>query len=96
MNQQSMLEGFALYREPDKATTSPQDHTIIGTPLGTRLKRLIRLPHGWRLWLSTTDYRYGTYLELFDDGRILNCTTRPDEGDEVFWVRPSDDAIKQG
>ena len=65
------------------------DHNTIGVPLGTRLQRIIRLPNGWRLWIATADFVFGTYLELFDDGRILRCTTRKDEGDEVYWVRPS-------
>ena len=83
-----MLAGFALYVEP--ATPVGVDHTTIGTPLGTRLLRIIRLYHSWRLWTATADFKYGTYLKLFDDGRVLRCTTRHDEGDEYMWIRPSD------
>ena len=87
-----MLEGFALYIEhpltPDQCT--------IGMPVGARAMRLIRLPHGWRLWLSTRDFVYGTYIELFDDGRILHMTTRTDEGDEYYLARPSDEDIRLG
>lgn len=72
----------------------PRDKNIIGVPPGTRCMRLIRLPHGWRVWLATTDFIYGTYLELFDDGRVLHCTARVGEGDEFFWVRPSDGEVK--
>ena len=68
---------------------------MVATPPGTRLQRIIRLPHGWRLWTATKDFRFGTYLELFDDGRILHCTTRADEGDEYFWSRHSDETIKR-
>jgi len=85
-----MLAGFALYVEP----AMRPDQCVVGTAPGTRLMRMIRLPRGWRLWLSTNDFIFGTYLELFDDGRILRCTVRKDEGDEYFWVRPSDDAIR--
>lgn len=87
-----MLAGFALYVErplnPDQCT--------IAMPIGARAMRLIRLPHGWRLWLSTRDYVYGSYIELFDDGRILHMTTRVDEGDDCFWARPSDEDIRRG
>jgi hypothetical protein len=84
-----MLEAFAEY-EQSKRTQIRGDHNTIAVPLGTRLLRMIRLPHGWRLWLSTNDFIYGTYLELFDDGRILRVTARQDEGDEMFWVRMED------
>lgn len=90
---QRMLEGFALYRE-EPSSPLGGDHNTIATPLGTRLLRMIRLHHGWRLWTATKDFRFGTYFELFDDGRVLNCTTRHDEGDDMFWVRPSDEHIR--
>jgi hypothetical protein len=83
-----MLAGFALYREP--AAPVGADHNTIGTPIGTRLQRIIRLYHGWRLWTATNNFVHGSYLELFDDGRILNCTVRRDEGDEMFWARGPD------
>jgi hypothetical protein len=93
----NMLAGFALYREdaaqpPWVSDTGPiGDPNTISTPIGTRLMRIIRLEHsGWRLWTATRDFRHGTYLELLDDGRIYNCTVRPDEGDDIFMVRPRD------
>lgn len=86
----SLIEGFALYKEPPL----PVDHCIVGLPPGTRLYRIVRLPRGWRLWIATRDYISGTYLELFEDGRVLNCTARVDEGEDVFWVRPSDEYIR--
>lgn len=85
-----MLSGFALYVEPELRP----DQCTVGTPPGTRLQRIVRLPHGWRLWVATGDFVYGTYLELIEDGRVLRCTTRKDEGDEFFMVRPSDDHIR--
>lgn len=94
-----MLSGFALYVEPHRAAGAlgdGRDHNTIATPLGCRLLRIIRLPHGWRLWVATNDFKYGTYYEAFDDGRVLNCTTRVDEGDEVFWARPSDEELRRG
>lgn len=86
--QKRMLEGFAEYAEP--VTSGGGDHNTIAVPIGTRLYRLIRLPHGWRVWTATKDFKYGSYYELFDDGRVLNCTERADEGPEIFWVRPKD------
>lgn len=110
MSQERMLAGFALYRAESEATPPTKEpitkepittnelnelnQNTIATPHGTRLYRIIRLPHGWRLWTATRDYIYGSYLELFDDGRILNVTTRPDEGDDLFWSRPSDNEIR--
>jgi hypothetical protein len=88
-----MLAGFALYKEPEPVMGG--DHDTIHTPLGTRLMRMIRLYHGWRLWVATKDFRYGTYYELFNDGRILHCTTRVDEGDDYYWSRPDDETINK-
>jgi hypothetical protein len=87
-----MISGFALYQERGLL---PNECTV-ALPIGARAQRIERLPHGWRVWTSTRDFRYGSYLELFDDGRILNCTTRADEGDEYFWARPSDQEIRSG
>ena len=89
-----MLEGFGLMPEADRPVALSHDHSTVFTPLGTRLVRIYRLPRGWRVWTATKDFKYGSYLELFDDGRILNCTVREDEGDENFWVRPSDEHIR--
>jgi hypothetical protein len=91
----AMLAGFALYQPhaaqpPPVSTTHGIDRHTMATQPGTRLMRIIRLPRGWRLWLATRDYIFGTYLELFDDGRVLNCTVRAEEGDEYYWARPSD------
>jgi hypothetical protein len=77
-------------RTPSQQQQQSHDHDTIATPPGTRLQRIIRLYHGWRLWTATRDYKY---LVLYNDGRVLNCTTREDEGDDQFWARPSDDAI---
>ena len=88
---QRMLEGFALYTaaQPRDFSARP-DPDIIATPPGTRLQRIIRLPRGWRLWTATRDFMHGSYLELHNNGRIMNCTARADEGDEVFEARPPD------
>lgn len=89
-----MLAGFALYQQPreawDGAHDGALDRNTIATPPGTRLMRIIRLPRGWRCWLATRDFVYGTYIELFNDGRIMHMTTRCDEGDEFYWTRPAD------
>jgi hypothetical protein len=96
-----MLAGFALYNDtaaqprPRGMDPDGKDHDTIHTPLGTRLLRIIRLARGWRVWTGTVNFRQGTYLELFDDGRVLNCTVRIDEGDDYFWARPSDETINK-
>jgi hypothetical protein len=88
-----MLAGFALLKNEGAVPAAPvgADRNTIATPIGTRLQRIIRLYHGWRLWTATNDFHHGTYLELFDDGRILHNVARHDEGDEHYWVRPSDE-----
>lgn len=70
-----------------------RDHNTIHVPLGTRCHRVTRISNGWRVWLNTRDYLYGTYLVLYDDGGAIRVTTRPDEGDEVIYVRPCDQDI---
>ena len=100
MSSERMLAGFALGRspaQPGDPSAYPhvhQDTNTLATPLGTRLQRIIRLPRGWRLWLATRDFVFGTYLELHDTGRVVNITTREDEGDEIFQARPSDKEIR--
>jgi hypothetical protein len=91
MTTQRMLSNFAQYVEPEL----PLEHRIVGMPLGSRCKRIERLQDGWRIWLATQDYIYGTFLTLFDGGEIQRTTTRQDEGDDVFVVRPTDDEIRR-
>lgn len=85
-----MLAGFALFADP---ATSIR-HAIMGVPIGTRLMRVVRLPTGWRIWVATADFIYGTYYELNEDGSVLHYTAREDEGDEFFSARPSDEDIR--
>jgi hypothetical protein len=104
MSSERMLAGFALYNEsaakppavgPGPHAIGPHlDHNTMQMQPGTRLHRIIRLYHGWRIWIATRDYIFGNYLELFDDGHVLNCTVRVDEGDDYYWARPSDDEIR--
>lgn len=61
--------------------------------LSVRLKRIIRLPNGWRLWTDTADFRYGTFYELHDSGRVVRFVVREDRGDEVTQLRPSTEEI---
>lgn len=93
MSQERMLAGFALYREPSTMPAG-KDHNTMQMQPGTRLHRIIRLYHGWRLWVATRDYIYGTYTELHDTGRVVTIVTRADEGDEIIHARPSDEEIR--
>jgi phage gp46-like protein len=68
-------------------------HEIVGLPIGTRLHRIVRLQHGWRLWIATADYVHGTYLLLHDSGGVERVVVRIDEGDEVSLVRPNDTVV---
>lgn len=69
------------------------DTDTIGVPPGTRLQRINRYNNGWLLWTATNNFRHGTYLLLYDDGRIMHCVTRVDEGDEIMQVRPADKEV---
>lgn len=44
----------------------------------------------WIIWLATSDYIYGTFLRLYDDGRIERITVRNDEPDDVMLIKPRD------
>lgn len=87
-----MLQAFADYEMRDPAVAI--QHATVGMPLGTRLLRMIRKPDCWWLWLATSDYVYGTYLCVYDDGSITRVTIRGDEGDEEIAIRPSDEEIR--
>jgi len=86
-----MLQAFAEFAENDPAVHL---HSVVGVQPGTRLYRIIRLPYGWRLWLATRDFIYGSYLEMHDTGEIMRYETRADEGEEIIRVRPSDEEIR--
>lgn len=49
--------------------------------------------HGghWILWLNTSDYINGTYLKLYDNGRIERITIREDEpAPDIMLIKPED------
>lgn len=67
----------------------------------TRLRRITRLiPHArgrsegevacWQLWTDTRNFDYGTYLLLYDNGRVERWTERADEGPEMWLIKPED------
>lgn len=66
----------------------------IHIPLGTRLMRLERETTDnlgrWKVWLATKDFKYGTFLRLYDDGCVERVTVREGEGDEIILVKPED------
>ena len=94
-----MLKAFSEYESMHRNALHDA-HNIIAVQPGTRLYRIIRLTYGWRIWLATRDFVYGSYRELHNDGTIIAYECRPDEGEEVYKIRPSDDDIinttKQG
>lgn len=69
------------------------NHSVIGVPPGTRLLRISRLRGYWIVWTATSDYVHGTYLRMYDSGKVVRVTVRIDEGDEEFVVRPTDKEI---
>jgi hypothetical protein len=56
--------------------------------------RVERVSHGWRVWLATNDYVFGTYLLLHNSGQVQRVVTRVDEGDDTIVVRPTDDVVR--
>lgn len=46
----------------------------------------------YRLWIhrSVSDRLYGTFLALYDNGKIERVTVRENEGDQVDLIKPED------
>lgn len=44
----------------------------------------------WQVWTDTKDYSVGTYLLMYDDGRIDRVTERADEGPDIWHIKPTD------
>ena len=65
-------------------------------PAGTRLLRIVRHAAHWQLWTATKDFVHGSYLELHDDGRIINTTEREGDGPETFIVKGPDVFVASG
>jgi len=74
---------------------SSRDTTTLALATSIRLRRILRLPHGWCLWIDTADYVHGTFYELHDNGCVNRVTVREDRGDEVEVMRPSDYTVSQ-
>ena len=75
---------------------SSRDIDTLPFALSVRLRRIIRLPNGWRLWTDTNDFVLGTYYELHDNGRCVRHVIRDDQGDDIMQVRPSTEEILRG
>ena len=86
-----MLAAFASYEQDARI---PDMHNIMQQYPGTRLYRIVRIVGAWRIWLATRDFIHGSFLELHDTGLVVRYDIRPDEGEESFVVRPSDDDIR--
>jgi hypothetical protein len=66
----------------------------IGIQPGTRLLRIERVPEtvSWIVWIHhNPDFTLGTYLTLYQDGRMTNTTVHEDGTEDVFQVKPPDD-----
>lgn len=45
----------------------------------------------WDMWINTRDYKHGTLIRLYDNGKIERITVRKgDEADEVVLIKPED------
>lgn len=71
----------------------------IGIQPGTKLLRIERVPitrhwqdGQWLVWIHhNPDFTLGTYLTLYQDGKITNTTVSEDGTENVFQVKPPDD-----
>lgn len=88
-----MLDAFVDYERSHVLST---EHNILQQYPGTRLYRVVRIVGAWRVWLATRDFIHGSFLELHDTGLVMRYDIRPDDGEESFVVRPSDDDIRRG
>ena len=95
MSQSSMLSAFAAYERATRDHSDSDATNIMQQYPGTRLYRIVRIPNGWRVWLATRDFIHGSFLELHDTGLVMRYECRPDEGEESYVVRPSDDDIRR-
>ena len=49
-------------------------------------------PGQWIVWIHhNPDFTLGTYLTLYQDGRMTNTTVHEDGTEDVFQVKPPDD-----
>ena len=67
---------------------------MVHVPHGTRLMRIYRRKGWWQVWTATRDYRFGSYLKLYDDGSVEAVTEREDQGPDMIHVRPTDEEIR--
>jgi hypothetical protein len=44
----------------------------------------------WKIWIHTNNFILGTYLVLYDTGKIERVTVRDDEMDQVVLIKPED------
>lgn len=55
----------------------------IAIPPGTQILRIERIDDSWLLWIhANPEFSLGTYIRLYDSGRITRVTERPNEVDE--------------
>ncbi len=75
----------------------------IGIPPGTKILRIERceakdsyyqgtrlvMNEGyWMLWINADQrYEYGTYIKLFDNGKIDRVTQRPDGSEDIMSIK---------
>ena len=63
--------------------------TKIGVPPGTRFLRLERANDHWIVWINANiDFTLGTYLRLYNSGKVERVTVRIDEGDDIQLIKP--------
>ena len=46
----------------------------------------------WRIWTDTNDFKYGTFIKLYTDGRVERVTIRVGQADDILIIRSKKNA----
>lgn len=77
----------------------PERHTCVidhadGDPTNNVFSNIIPIdtkhPGFYKLWIHTNDFILGTYIALYDTGKIIRVTVRDDEPDDEVLIKPED------
>lgn len=55
-------------------------------PQSTRILRADKIVGGWKIWISTKDFVFGTYVLLYDNSKAERITERINEGPEILLI----------
>lgn len=62
--------------------------TPIAVPPGTRALRIVRTDDSWVLWIHTSDFIHGTYLRMYDTGKMERVTVYKEGYEDIWELKP--------